>query len=89
VLDVTVWRQKESLTVHLVNLTNPMMMKGPVRELLPVGGQQVRVRVPDGLRAKGLRLLVAGTTPPFRQSGEWLETTVPSVRAHEVVAVDL
>ncbi len=34
VLDVTVWRQNASLTVHLVNLTNPMMMKGPVRELL-------------------------------------------------------
>lgn len=89
VLDVTVWRQKGSLTVHLVNLTNPMMMKGPVRELLPVAEQKVRLGVPDGLRAKGVRLLVAGTTPPFRQSGAWLETAVPSVRAHEVVAVDL
>jgi hypothetical protein len=89
VLDVTVWRQKGSLTVHLVNLTNPMMMKGPVRELLPVGEQRVRVRVPDGLRAKRVHLLVAGTAPAFRQSGEWLETTVPPIRAHEVVAVDL
>jgi len=86
---VTVWRQKGSLTVHLVNLTNPMMMKGPVRELLPVGEQRVRVRVPDGLRAKRLQLLVAGTTATYRQSGEWLEVTVPSLRAHEVVAVDL
>jgi Hypothetical glycosyl hydrolase 6/Beta-galactosidase trimerisation domain len=89
VLDVTVWRQKDSLTVHLVNLTNPMMMKGPVRELLPIGEQRVRVRVPDGLRAKQVRLLVAGTAPTFRQSGEWLETTVPSVRGHEVVAIDV
>lgn len=89
VLDVTVWRQKGSLTVHLVNLTNPMMMKGPVRELLPVGEQRVRVRLPDGLRAKRLRLLVGGTVPPFRQAGEWLEVAVPSIRAHEVVAVDL
>jgi hypothetical protein len=89
VLDVTVWRQKESLTVHLVNLTNPMMMKGPVRELVPIGEQRVRVRVPDGFRAKQVRLLVAGGTSAFRQSGEWLETTVPSIRAHEVVAVDL
>jgi hypothetical protein len=24
------------LTVHLVNLTNPMMMKGPFRELIPI-----------------------------------------------------
>jgi len=89
VLDVTVWRQSASLTVHLVNLTNPMMMKGPVRELFPVGEQRVRVRVPDGLQAKRLHLLVAGEAPAFRQSGEWLEVTVPSIRAHEVVAVDL
>ena len=30
-LDVTAWRQRNSVTVHLVNLTNPMMLKGPVR----------------------------------------------------------
>src|SRR6202022_503253 len=43
VLDVTVWRQKSSMTVHLVNLTNSMMMKGPFRELVPIGPQTVRV----------------------------------------------
>ena len=43
VLDISIWTQKESMTVHLVNLTNPMMMKGPVREILPVGGQRVRI----------------------------------------------
>ena len=42
VLDVTVWRQRGSMTVHLVNLTNPMMMKGPLREVMPVGPQRVR-----------------------------------------------
>src|SRR5262249_38265729 len=50
VLDVTVWQQKNSLTVHLVNLTNPMMMKGPLREFIPVGEQRVRLRLPAGLR---------------------------------------
>ena len=40
VLDVTVWRQKASMTVHLVNLTNPMMMKGPIRELIPAGNRR-------------------------------------------------
>ena len=29
VLDISIWGQKNSMTVHLVNLTNPMMMKGP------------------------------------------------------------
>ena len=89
VLDVTVWRQRESLTVHLVNLTNPMMMKGPVRELIPVGEQRVRVLLPDGSKAGRVRLLVSGAAPAFRQSGRWLEVTVPSVLAHEVVGVDL
>ena len=89
VLDVTVWRQRSSLTVHLVNLTNPMLMKGPLRELLPVGEQRVRVHLPDGATARQVTLLVGGGSAPFRQSGAWLETSVPSVLAHEVVAVDL
>jgi hypothetical protein len=89
VLDVTVWRQKKSLTVHLVNLTNPMLMKGPVRELLSVGEQRVRLRLPDGARPRRVRLLVGQVAPPFRQAGPWLELSVPSIRAHEVVAVDL
>jgi hypothetical protein len=89
VLDVTVWRQRQSLTVHLVNLTNPMLMKGPVRELLPVGEQRVHVRLPEGSRAKRVQLLVAGTSASIRESAGWLEVTVPSIRAHEVVAVDL
>lgn len=89
VLDVAYWQQKNSLTVHLVNLTNPMMMKGPIRELIPIGEQKVRARLPDNLQAKAVRLLVAGTTPVFRQTGEWLEVTVPSITAHEVVAIDV
>jgi hypothetical protein len=89
VLDVTLWRQRQSLTVHLVNLTNPMLMKGPVRELLPVGEQRVRVRLPEGSRAKRVQLLVAGTSLPIRESAGWLEVKVPSIRAHEVIAVDL
>jgi hypothetical protein len=89
VLDVTFWQQKNSVTVHLVNLTNPMMMKGPIRELMPVGEQKVRARLPDGLRAKNVRLLVANVTPTFRQDGDWIEVTVPSILAHEVIAFDV
>jgi hypothetical protein len=89
VLDVTVWKQRDSYTVHLVNLSNPMMMKGPVRELLPVGEQRIRLRLPDGARARAVKLLVAGGAPAFRQDGPWVETTAPSVEAHEVVAVDV
>jgi len=89
VLDVTVWRQKDSLAVHLVNLTNPMMMKGPLRELIPIGEQQVRLRLPDGARVKEVRLLAADRTLRAEHSGQYLSVTVPSILDHEVVAVDL
>jgi hypothetical protein len=88
-LEVTLWRQARSLTVHLVNLTNPRMMKGPIREIIALGPQRVRVRLPDGVAARGARLLVAGGVPDCRQEGGWLEVTVPSVGLHEVVAVDV
>lgn len=89
VLDVTVWRQKDSLTVHLVNLTNPMMMKGPFRELIPVGEQKVRVRLPAGRKAGKVQLLVSGRAPRVEESAGYLSLTVPSILAHEVVAIDL
>ena len=89
VLDVTAWKQKNSFTVHLVNLTNPMMMKGPVRELIPVSEQQVRLRLPDGARVSRVHLLAADRKPQFTQRGRELHIVVPSILDHEVVAVDL
>ena len=89
VLDVTVWRQKESMTVHLVNLTNPMMMKGPIREIFPVASQKVKVRLPPGKKARKVQLLVAGGSPPVQEAGGYLTVTVPSIDVHEVVAIDL
>ncbi len=88
VLDVTAWRQKSSMTVHLVNLTNPMLMKGPFRELIPVGEQQLVVQLPQGLQAKRVHLLVLERDLPVRQDHNRLSMAVPSIRDHEIVAID-
>jgi hypothetical protein len=88
VLDVTVWRQKHSLTVHLVNLTNPMMMKGPIREIIPVGEQKIRLRLPEGMRPKRIRLLAADKSVSAREAGRVFNLTVPAVSDHEVIAID-
>jgi hypothetical protein len=89
VLDVTLWRQPAAMVLHLVNFTNPMMMKGPMRELVPVGAQRVRMRIPAEKRVRRVGLLVSGKTVSIRRSGGFLELTVPEVLDHEVVAVDL
>ncbi len=85
VLDIAIWTQKDSLTVHLVNLTNPMMMKGPIREIIPIGPQRVRIRVNRDI--KTARLLVANQTIPFRRTQDIIECEVPSISVHEVIAL--
>ncbi|HSU30603.1 MAG TPA: beta-galactosidase trimerization domain-containing protein [Bryobacteraceae bacterium] len=88
ILDVAVWTQARSMTVHLVNLTNPMMMKGPVREIVPLPGQQVRIRLPKGRRVTAVRLLVAKRTAQYKESNGEIELETPAIGLHEVIAVD-
>jgi hypothetical protein len=89
VLDVTAWRQAGSMTVHLVNLTNPMMMKGPFRELMPVGTQTVRVRIPQGRTVKSVHLLAAEVSRPVHIIDGYLALQVPGILDHEIIAIDL
>ncbi len=89
ILDVTAWRQEQSITVHLVNLTNPMMMKGPFREFIPVGEQKLRIRIPPNTEVKNARLLVSEKTPVYEIKEEVVSLTVSSIMDHEVVALDL
>ena len=81
------WRQKESLAVHLVNLTNPMMMKGPIREVFPTGPLVVEIDLPSGIQAKGVRLLTAGAEAVWSRIPGGLRVEVPRVEVHEVIAI--
>ncbi|HEY4235585.1 MAG TPA: beta-galactosidase trimerization domain-containing protein [Lacipirellulaceae bacterium] len=87
VLDVGVWQQDDSLSAHLVNLTNPMMMKGPLRELYPVSPQQVTLRIPSGRAPRDVRLLVSKADAKPKVDDQTLSLTIPSITDHEVVAV--
>jgi hypothetical protein len=88
-LDVNVWRNPSSIAVHLVNLTNPMAMKGPFRDFFPVGPQKVLLNLPIEIRGTQARLLVAGTTVPMEKSGGQLSVTVASILDHEVIAIEI
>jgi len=88
VIDVTVWRQKDSMTVHLVNLTNPMMMKGPFREFIPVDAK-VRIKIPQGIKPKEVQLLIKGIKPEFRNKNGYINLDVSQIKDHEIVGIDL
>jgi hypothetical protein len=88
VIDVTVWRQKYSMTVHLVNLTNPMMIKGPFREFIPVDAK-VRIKIPEGTKPKEVRLLINGTVPEFKNKNGYINLDVSQITDHEIIGIDL
>lgn len=87
-LDVAYWRQKQSVALHLVNLTNPFTMKGPYRDLIPMGPFQATVELPAGFRPAKARLLTLNQEAPFQQNGNTLTFEVPRIELHEVIAID-
>jgi len=88
-LDIALWRQEHSLAAHLVNLSNPMTMKGPFREILPIGPFEVRIRLPHGVTPRAVHLLEAAGPADYRLDAEAVVVSVPRVALHEVIAVDL
>jgi len=87
-IDVSFWRQHQSATAHIVNLTNPMAMKGFMRGVLPVGPFTVSLALPEGVAVKRVRLLEAEVEAQSRRQGGRLVVEVPRVEMHEVIAVD-
>ncbi len=88
-LDVTLWRQKNSMTVHLVNMTNPMMMRGAFREILPIGPQVVQLSLPSQTSIQSVRLLKAEVSPEWQVEADKITITVPEIHDHEVIALEL
>lgn len=88
VIDVAVWRQKDSMTVHLVNFTNPMMLKGPFRELIPVDAK-VSIQVPTDAKVTGVKLLICDEKIPFDLQQGKISLDVSQIKDHEIIALDL
>jgi hypothetical protein len=87
VIDVGLRERADGLVVTLVNLSNPMMMKGPLRKALPIGRQIVSVELPADRQAATARLLLAGQPAEVRIVGGRAEITVPAIDSLEVVDV--
>ena len=87
VMDVTTWRQERSMTVHLVNLTNPMMMKGPFRELIPLDAE-VQIRIPANTKVTAVNLLLRKQKVNQDVSNGILAVSIPKIEDHEIIGID-
>ena len=86
-IDVTAWKQEKSMTVHLVNLTNPMMLKGPFRELIPVEAT-VSIKVPSTTKVKSVKLLFQQRDAQYSTQNGMISLVVPRINDHEIIAID-
>ena len=85
IVDLALREDENSVALSIVNLTNPMMMKGPVREVFPIGTQRVSVAVPEDKQALRARLLVRDEEARLTVSGGRAVIEVPGVDLLEVV----
>ncbi|GAB3413808.1 alpha-amylase family protein [Flindersiella endophytica] len=85
-VDVAVRRDDSALAVALVNLSNPMAMRGAIRETLPLPPQRVSVAT-QGRPVHRARLLVAGADveAAVTETGDRVEVTVPMPGLLEIV----
>jgi hypothetical protein len=89
IIDLSLWRGPNFLALHLVNLTNPMMMKGAFRELFGMGPQRVTLRLPgDAGSGCSVRLLHAGEEPAFELDQGLIKFEVGQVVDHEIAVVE-
>jgi hypothetical protein len=83
--DIAVHENAAELAVCLVNLTNPMAMRGPIREFVPAGPLAVSVALPAGVHGASARLLVAGVERDVTVTAGRATVVVDSVELLEVV----
>jgi len=87
VVDIGLRESEGGLVIGLVNLTNPMMMKGPLRKVMPIGRQVISVALPEGRSGATAQLLLAGEAAAVKLADGRAEIVVPGIDSLEVVDI--
>lgn len=87
VLDLGVRKNERGMAIVLNNINNPMMMKGPIRQVYPAGKQVVSVALPKGKAFGSAKLLVAGRDANATVKDGRVEIEVPGFDTLETVHV--
>jgi hypothetical protein len=96
-VDVTLRREKNRYCLHIVNLTNPFAMRGPLREIVPLRGLEVRLRL-GALPTGAVRALEANRELDVLPAEEGDATfgaraafriALPEIAVHEAVVFEM
>ena len=87
-VDCHLYRQRDRLVLHLVNLTSAGTWRSPLHELIPVGPFRIQLR-PSVVADGSVRLLVADSDVPAATENGVVTFEVPTITDHEVAVVTL
>lgn len=86
-VDIAVRKGESELAVTLVNLTSPNAMRGPRHEVIPLRGQQIRIRVPEGAQVAAVHLVIADNAAVWSVEGGVLRIEIPPLDEIEVAHI--
>jgi hypothetical protein len=86
-IDCHLYRQEDRLILHVVSLTSAGTWRAPIHELIPVGPLTIRVKRPERVSGRTVRLLVAEKDIRGATEDGWVCFDVPLVTDHEVAVI--
>jgi hypothetical protein len=87
VIEAFAWETEPGIALHLVNYTNPNMMRGWVRRFYPTGPLQIELAAPGGQPIQRARALRAGRDLPLVADRNRVRFETPPVADYEVIAL--
>jgi hypothetical protein len=85
VTELFAWKTQAGYALHVLNYTNPNMLRGWFRETFPIGPQRIQVRL--RFNVSQIRALRENTAIPFKRTAGTIEFTIPRVSDYEIVAL--
>jgi hypothetical protein len=87
VIEAFAWETEPGIALHLLNYTNPNMMRGWVRQFYPTGPLRIELAVPPGRSLRRARALRAGRDLMLTVRNDHLRFETPPVADYEVIAL--
>lgn len=86
-VDCHLYRQRERLILHCLNLTSAGTWRPPMHDLIAVGPLDISVKLPPEVQGRTLRLLVSGEQIPVVRKGPWASFRIVRLLDHEVAVI--
>lgn len=87
-VDLAVREGHDETAVTVVNLTDPMAMRGQRHDALPLHDQEVILRIPDGAQLSSAELVIAGRPARAEVRGQLVHIPIDRIDDLEVVHVN-